>query len=140
MKLQEIYDIIKPLIDIIINKYFKEKYDFIINIISIFNTKASEHALSVGDAGSSLSVLKCTWIYKIYYYLILLVFLICCIWIIYDIFKKNYYASNAYFSILITNQLNKVMVLLNMKYHDFVSLMSSLVQPQELLEIHLDLL
>lgn len=105
MKLQEIYDIIKPLIDIIINKYFKEKYDFIINIISIFNTKASEHALSVGNSGSTLSVLKCTWIYKIYYYLILLVFLICCIWIIYDIFNKNYYATNAYFSTLIKNQI-----------------------------------
>ena len=105
MKLQEIYDIIKPLIDIIINKYFKEKYDFIINIISIFNTKASEHALSVGNSGSKLTVFKCTWIYKIYYYLILLVFLICCIWIIYDIFNKNYYATNAYFSILIKNKL-----------------------------------
>jgi hypothetical protein len=105
MKLQEIYDIIKPLIDIIINKYFKEKYDFIINIISIFNTKASEHALSVGDSGSTLTVFKCTWIYKIYYYLILLVFLICCIWIIYDIFNKNYYATNAYFSTLIKNKL-----------------------------------
>ena len=33
MKLQEIYDIIKPIIDIIVNKYFKEKYDFFINII-----------------------------------------------------------------------------------------------------------
>jgi hypothetical protein len=105
MKLQEIYDIIKPLIDIIINKYFKEKYDFIINIISIFNTKASEHALSVGNSGSKLTVFKCTWIYKIYYYLILLVFLICCIWIIYDIFNKNYYATNAYFSTLIKNKL-----------------------------------
>ena len=105
MKLQEIYDIIKPLIDIIINKYFKEKYDFIINIISIFNTKASEHALSVGNSGSTLSVFKCTWIYKIYYYLILFVFLICCIWIIYDIFNKNYYATNAYFSTLIKNQI-----------------------------------
>ena len=105
MKLQEIYDIIKPIIDIIVNKYFKEKYDFFINIISIFNTKASEHALSVGDSGTTLTVLKCTWIYKIYYYLILLVFLICCIWIIYDIFNKNYYATNAYFSMLIKKQI-----------------------------------
>ena len=105
MKLQEIYDIIKPIIDIIVNKYFKEKYDFFINIISIFNTKASEHALSVGDSGTTLTVLKCTWIYKIYYYLILLVFLICCIWIIYDIFIKFFYAFNAYFSMLIKKQL-----------------------------------
>ena len=67
---EEIYDIIKPIIDIIVNKYFKEKYDFFINIISIFNTKASEHALSVGDSGTTLTVLKCTWIYKIYYYLL----------------------------------------------------------------------
>ena len=105
MKLQEIYDIIKPIIDIIVNKYFKEKYDFFINIISIFNTKASEHALSVGDSGTTLTVLKCTWIYKIYYYLILLVFLICCIWIIYDIFIKFFYSFNAYFSMLIKKQL-----------------------------------
>ena len=105
MKLQDLYYVIKPIIDIIVNKYFKEKYDFFINIISIFNTKASEHALSVGDSGTTLTVLKCTWIYKIYYYLILLVFLICCIWIIYDIFIKFFYAFNAYFSMLIKKQL-----------------------------------
>ena len=105
MKLQEIYDIIKPLIDIIINKYFKEKYDFIINIITSFNTKASEHAMGVGNSGSNLTVFKCTWIYKIYYYLILLVFFICCGWIIYDIYIKNKYATNAYFSTIIKDQI-----------------------------------
>jgi hypothetical protein len=105
MKLKELYNLIKPLIDIIVNKYFKEKYDFIINIITSFDAKASEHALGVGNSGSSLTVFKCTWIYKIYYYLILLVFLICCGWIIYDIYIKNKYATNAYFGTIIKNQI-----------------------------------
>ena len=105
MKLQELYNLIKPLIDIIINKYFKEKYDFIINIIASFDVKASQHALGVGNSGSSLTVFKCTWIYKIYYYLLLLIFFICCIWIIYIIYIKNKYATNAYFSTLIKNQI-----------------------------------
>ena len=105
MKLKELYYIIKPLVDIIINNYFKEKYDFIINIIETINTKSSEHASGVSGDGSGLSLLKCTWIYKIYYYLILLIFLICFIWIIYDIYVKNYYSSNAYISTLFKNQL-----------------------------------
>ena len=105
MKLRDLYYNIKPLIDIIINKYFKEKYNFIINIITVINTKSAEHALSVGDDGTSLSVLKCTWIYKFYYYLILLIFIICCIWIVYDLYCKNYYATNAYITTFIKNQL-----------------------------------
>ena len=105
MKLQDLYYNIKPLLDIIINKYFKEKYNFFINIITAINTKSSEHALSVGNDATSLSVFKCTWIYKLYYYLLLFIFIICCIWIIYDIYRKNHYATNAYLSTLIKNQL-----------------------------------
>jgi hypothetical protein len=105
MKIKELYNIIKPLVDIIINNYFKEKYDFIINIIETINTKASEHATGAAGDGSGLSVFKCTWIYKIYYYLILLIFLFCFLWIIRDIYIKNYYSTNAYFSTLFKSQL-----------------------------------
>jgi hypothetical protein len=105
MKLQDLYYNIKPLVDIIINKYFKEKYNFFTNIITAINTKSSEHALTVGNDATSLSVFKCTWIYKLYYYLLLFIFIICCLWIIYDLYGKNHYATNAYISTFIKNQL-----------------------------------
>ena len=95
MKLQDLYYVIKPLNDIIINKYFKEKIDFINNIIIAINTKSSENAMGASGDGVGLSVLKCTWIYKLYYYFLLILFFICFLWIIKDIYGKNHYSTNA---------------------------------------------
>ena len=87
MKLQDLYYVIKPLNDIIINKYLKEKIDFLNNIITAINAKSSDHAAGMAEDGSGLSLMKCTWIYKIYYYLLLLIFFICFFWIIKDIYQ-----------------------------------------------------
>ena len=105
MQLQDFYYIIKPLIDIIINKYLKEKIDFLNNIITAINAKSSEHAAGMSGDGSGLSLMKCTWIYKIYYYFLLLLFFICFFWIIKEIYANNYYSSNAYISTLFKSQL-----------------------------------
>ena len=105
MKLQDLYYVIKPLNDIIINKYLKEKIDFLNNIITAINAKSSDHAAGMAEDGSGLSLMKCTWIYKIYYYLLLLIFFICFFWIIKDIYQYNYYSSNAYISTLFKSQL-----------------------------------
>ena len=105
MQLQDFYYIIKPLIDIIINKYLKEKIDFLNNIITAINAKSSDHAAGMSGDGSGLSLMKCTWIYKIYYYFLLLLFFICFFWIIKEIYANNYYSSNAYISTLFKSQL-----------------------------------
>jgi hypothetical protein len=97
MQLKDLYYIIKPLIDILIFKYFNAKYNFIINIISIINTK-SISKINTNDT-------TCYWIYKLYYIIILLLLLLASIWVIINIIAKNFYYTNANFQMLIKDQL-----------------------------------
>ena len=69
--------------------------DFINNIIIAINAKSSDNAMGASGDGVGLSVLKCTWIYKLYYYFLLILFFICFLWIIKDIYGKNHYSTNA---------------------------------------------
>lgn len=98
MKLNDLYYIIKPLIDIFIFKYFYGKIEFTKNIIDIINIKAISK-INGNDT-------KCYWIYKFYYLILLFALFLAFIWIIYDIIAKNYYYINANFNLLLKDNIS----------------------------------
>jgi hypothetical protein len=85
MNWKELYEYIKPLIDIYFIKYFGEKKDFMFEMTNIIAEKAEKDA-----TGSTIP--KCEFMIKIYYYVIFIIFISLIIWILYDTLIKNYRA------------------------------------------------
>ena len=99
MKISDLYQFIQPFIQIFFNKYMGEKYDFFKNLLNSIDTIIENE-----KNNNNISNL-CEWTLKIKYYLFILIFIICFLWIIYDIFSKTYYVTNAQLGGLIKNQL-----------------------------------
>lgn len=100
MNFRDLYKYIKPLIDIYYTKYFGEKKAFIIKMIDILKQKAKEEATK-----SSIDKSTCDIIYMIYYLSIFIIFMLLIVWIIYDIYRKNYYVTNCGFAKMLKTQL-----------------------------------
>ena len=81
-------------------KYFGEKKAFINKMIDILKTKAKQEATK-----SSIDKSMCDIIYMIYYLSIFIIFMLLIVWIIYDIYRKNYYMLNSSFAKMLKTQL-----------------------------------
>uniref|UniRef100_A0A6C0LGR7 Uncharacterized protein n=1 Tax=viral metagenome TaxID=1070528 RepID=A0A6C0LGR7_9ZZZZ len=97
MNLKALYEYIKPLVDIYFYKYFGEKRDFVLNMIHLLDIKATPDNQETPD--------NCELINKIYYYVLLTVFLLLIIWILYDTFQKNYKTLAYKIGLLVKDQI-----------------------------------
>ena len=99
MSLKELYQYIKPIVDIYFYKYFGEKREFIINMIKILDVKATPQENMPPGA------FNCELINKIYYYILFTVFMLLIIWILYDTLIKNYKSLTYKIGLLIKDQI-----------------------------------